>query len=72
MSSHPTRYNLAGRFSQCIEAAPDAPALWHDGRTWSYTELADPVRRVDPCESGESGEHTACLLHPRNPAGFFA
>lgn len=46
MSSHPTRYNLAGRFSQCVETAPDAPALWQDGRAWSYAELGDLSRRV--------------------------
>ena len=39
-------YNLAGRFSERVQAMPEAPALWLDGRTSSYAELGDLSRRV--------------------------
>ena len=39
-------YNLVGRFSQKVIEMPEAPALWLEGSTFSYTELGDLTRRV--------------------------
>ena len=39
-------YNLARRFSERVQAMPEAPALWLEGRTLSYAELGDLCRRV--------------------------
>ena len=45
MTIETDRYNLAGRFSERVKAMPEAPALWHDSRTWSYAELGVLSRR---------------------------
>jgi amino acid adenylation domain-containing protein len=39
-------YNLAGRFSERIVEMPAAPALWVDGRSYSYSELGAQVQGV--------------------------
>lgn len=46
MTNDSNHFSLAGRFSECIQAMPEAPALWLDGRTFSYSELGDLTRRV--------------------------
>jgi non-ribosomal peptide synthetase component F len=39
-------YNLARRFSERVQEMPEVPAMWLDGRTFSYAELGDLSRRV--------------------------
>ena len=39
-------YNLAARFSERVQAMPEVPALWLEGRTINYAELGDLCRRV--------------------------
>ncbi|NNE05723.1 MAG: amino acid adenylation domain-containing protein [Xanthomonadales bacterium] len=46
MTHESTAYNLAYRFSQCTEAMPGAPALWHAGQTYSYESLGERVRKI--------------------------
>ena len=46
MTNETDQFNLAGRFSDRVKAMPEAPALWLEGRTFSYAELGDLCRRV--------------------------
>lgn len=39
MTKEISQFNLAERFCERVQTMPDAPALWQDGRTYSYSEL---------------------------------
>ena len=49
MSSEATmrRDNAAALFLASVERFPDRPALWVDGRSWSYAELHTQVRTLE-------------------------
>jgi len=46
MTINKAHFNLARRFSDCVQAMPGTPALWQEGRTYSYSELGDRSRQV--------------------------
>lgn len=46
MTNAKAHYNLARRFSECMESLPGAPAVWQDGRAFSYAEVGELSRRI--------------------------